>query len=202
MSLRGEFTQEGDDEMIPKDYKYITKTRQGWQILSIWQDRFGYLNVVGYRSEVNDYFYARGYDPTTGRWAGGGSYMWKSLAEAEKEMLETGHDGPYTKFDAHDPMDTKFEYDAQYNWNHVDTDWLKTQDHRDPWFNMRSISHSGFKYQKDGSYFEDGKVYEDSEDGYEEFKRDYRKMNSPQRSYGMKGGKYAQRRAKAAFWRR
>lgn len=170
--------------MIPQDYKYITRTKQGWQILSIWQDRYGYLNVVGYRPSYNDYFYARSYDPSRGNWTGQGSYMWDSFAEAEENMLSTGTDGPYTRFDVYDPKDVAFEYDAQYNWNNVDNYFLKRNNHRDPGFNERSREYSSFEYdrKRDGGYFEDGKIYSDDHEGYVEFKRDYRRQNSPWRT--------------------
>lgn len=179
--------------MIPKDYRYITRTKQGYQILSIWQDRYGGLNIAGYRPQANDYFTARGYDPTTGTWTSGGAYMLDSLKEAEDIVL-SGRDGPYTRFDVHDQRDVDFEYDSQYNWNHVDDKWLKSQDHRAPGFSTRK--HSNFTWQRTGAYFEDGKVYEDSEEGFRAFKRDYRTRNAPQRSYSVKSGVYEQRRAK------
>jgi hypothetical protein len=170
--------------MIPQDYKYITRTRQGWQILSIWQDRYGYLYVVGYRPSANDYFYARSYDPTRGTWASGGSYMWGSLEEAEQEMLSSGLDGPYTRFDVYDPKDIAFEYDAQYNWNNVDDRFLKANSHREPGFSARSRQYSSYGYdrKREGGYFDDGKIYSDDDEGYAQFKRDYRRQNSPWRT--------------------
>ena len=168
--------------MIPKDYKYYDRTKEGYQIVARYQDRTGYLHIVAKRT--TDYIIGHHYDPTTGYW-GEGSYMYETKTEAERVLLK-GDDGPFTSFDPENESDVRFEYDAQYNWNHVDKKYLRENDHRSARFDTRP--HSNFGWQRKGTYFGDGKEYPDTEMGYEEFKRAYRKRNAPQRSMSIQRG--------------
>ena len=169
--------------MIPKDYAYLGKTKQGWRVLEIYQDRFGYLNIIGYRPSHQDYFLARGYDPVNGNWSGGGVYDLDSRKEA-RDIIYKGRDGPYTLFDPYNEADVRFEYDAQYNWNHVDTEWLKKVNHRDTGFT--TMHHSDFDYVTKHGYDNYPRTYSYTEKDFEEFKRDYRRSNAPKRTMNAK----------------
>ena len=180
----------------PIDYKYLERTNEGaYPISDILQDKTGYMNIVFYRPSVKDWNYALRYNPVLGDWEGQGAYCFKTREDALKALqtkLEV-----YTIFDLSDKRDVDFEYSARYNWNYVDKEYLRKNDHRDPDFNTRP--HSSFRYQREGQY--DGNTYPDTEEGYRQLQRSFRRRNQPERSMDIKGGKYAERRAKFAFWR-
>ena len=171
--------------MIPKDYKYLDHTRGGNPVLEVWQDRYGYLNIVGFRPNAGDYFTARAYDPTMGNWQGQGGYMYESVVEARTALLKGG-DGPYREFDPENPLDVKQEYEAQFNWNDVDNKFLRENDHRMPGYAKGQMENSSFHYYASRGYAGNGKNYPLTEEGFEELKRDFRKANAPQRSMNVK----------------
>ena len=170
-------------DKIPEDYKFLYKTAQGYVIQRTFQDRYGYLHVVAYRPGVNDYMIARAYDPTKGRWYGQGIYSFDNVFDATEHLLK-GIDGPFTQFSPWNRQDVQFEYDAQHNWNEVDSEWLKKHNHRDPGFDTEP--HSIYSLSKDNDM------------SYEEYKRNFRRENQPHRTgdFDIKGGKYAERRAR------
>jgi len=168
--------------MIPEDYKYYYQTRDGYEIIERYLDKYGFLTITGKRPK-GDYFVARGYDPTTGRWSAGGIYDIRTASTAKRYLLN-GPDGPYKKFNPNNPKDIAFEYDAGYNYNHVDATFLKAKDHRGPEYPIKQMAHSDFDdFAKYGYY---GKKYPYTQDAFEEHKRDYRKNNEPTRSRSVK----------------
>ena len=179
--------------MIPDDYKYLHKTFDNNDVKAIYQDRYGYLNIVAYRPKVNDYFVARAYDPTTGKWQEG-SYMWETFREANNVLLD-GKDGPYYPFDVNNEMMVRNEYDAQFNWNETYNEWLKVNDPLNPDYERGQMENSGFGYYAEHGYNDD-KKYPKTIEGFREFKHDYRKYNAPQRKNFSLKGRENRRRAR------
>ena len=184
----------------PKDYKYLNRTKEGgYPITDVFQDKTGYLAIVFHRPSVNDWNYAKRYNPVLGVWEGGGVYCFKTREEAKRALVEyLRSEGTYNVFDPNDKRDVDYEYSARYNWNYVDTDYMRNHDHRQPGFD--TMPHSSFRAQRNGQY--DGQTYPDTPEGYRALQRSFRQRNQPERSMDIKGGKYAERRAKFAFWRK
>ena len=189
-----------DAKERPKDYRYLDRTKEGgYPISDVFQDKSGYLAIVFYRPSVNDWNYAKAYNPVRGTWEGQGAYCFKTREDARNALIEwLRSEGSYNVFDPTDRRDVEHEYSAMYNWNHVDADYLKGHDHRDPDFN--TMPHSSFRFQREGQY--DGQTYPDTPEGYRALQRSFRRRNQPERSMDIKGGKYAERRAKFAFWKK
>lgn len=178
---------------IPKEYRYLKKTRDGYEITDVLQSTSGILAVV-VKQDRGKYGISWGnikqYDPIRGDgyW---GRYGYDTREDALEDLYGR-FDAPLTRFDPHSYLDVHHEYDGQYNWNHVDKEYLSHHDHRDPGFDT-------FNHRTD---FMEHPF--DNRTEWEAWKRDvYRKENSPRRqeSYNIRmEPKYVDRRNDATFW--
>ncbi|MBQ7702721.1 MAG: hypothetical protein IJT54_10035 [Candidatus Methanomethylophilaceae archaeon] len=161
--------------MKPAEYKYLEKTKDGYDVVALYQDYMGYLNAIIRMGKT--YTVGVAYNPTNGRW-GWGHYDFESQSDALRYIKEDK--GRVSRFNPENAKHVYAERNAQYYYNNVSADYMKSHFATDPDFDAYHNSH----YYIQGYDAVTGKrdVKNPTREGYEQHLKDYRRHNQPWRS--------------------
>lgn len=156
------------------DYKYLDHTAQGLPVLKLFQNKYGFLEVI--TKNNSGYIVGHHYDPATGEWVNG-IYGFDRYTDATEYIFDN-----YVirnVFDPSSPIDVRMEYAGKFNYNHTSQDYLSKHNHRDPDFDIY-----GHVSPFNDWYYSGGK--KPSREEFEGYLTKYRMANQPTRSLNKK----------------
>lgn len=164
-------------EAAKNDYKYLDHTAQGLPVLKLFQNKYGFLEVISKNN--SGYIVGHHYDPATGQWVNG-IYGFDRYTDATEYIFDN-----YVirnVFDPSSPIDVRMEYAGKFNYNHTSQDYLSKHNHHDPDFDIYDHLSPFNEYGYNGGR-------KPTREEFEGYLTKYRKANQPTRSMNVKRSK-------------